>query len=93
MHLRITQKLAKKIKEPVKLPALEAHPEPLADWTANLFIHDRTHYIICSNTATLYSCLSSAQELQTTVSSSSPLSKEFEISWKTTAWRRLIFKG
>ena len=57
MHLRITQKLAKKIKEPVKLPALEAHPEPLADWTANLFIHDRTHYIICSNTATLYSCL------------------------------------
>ena len=57
MHLRITQKLAKKIKEPVKLPALEAHTEPLADWTANLFIHDRTHYIICSNTATLYSCL------------------------------------
>ena len=36
MHFRLTQKLAKKLKETGTLPALEAHQNPLADWTANL---------------------------------------------------------
>ena len=57
MHFRLTQKLAKKIKETGTLPALEAHQNPLADWTANLFTADRTQYVILCNTATMYTCL------------------------------------
>lgn len=57
MHFRLTQKLAKKIKEPVSLQTLEIHQNPLADWTANFFTADRTQYIILCNTATMYSCV------------------------------------
>ena len=57
MHFRLTQKLAKKIKETGTLPALKANQNPLADWTANLFTADRTQYVILCNTATMYTCL------------------------------------
>ena len=57
MHFRLTQKLAKKIKEPVPLQSLEKHPDPLCDWTANLFTVGRTQYVILCHTTTLYSCL------------------------------------
>ena len=57
MHFRLTQKLAKKIKETGTLPALEAHQNPLADWIANFFTADRTQYVIVCNTATMYTCL------------------------------------
>lgn len=57
MHFRLTQKLAKKIKEPGSLPALKAHENPLADWTANFFTAARTQYVIVCNTATMFSCL------------------------------------
>ena len=55
MNFRLTQKLAKKIKVP--LQPLDAHENPLADWTANFFTADRTQYVIVCNTATLFSCL------------------------------------
>lgn len=57
MHFRLTQKLAKKIKEPVSLQTLEAHQNPLADWTANLFTANRAQYVLVCNTATMYTCL------------------------------------
>ena len=57
MHFRLTQKLAKKLKEPVSLQTLNAHQNLLADWTANLFTAARTQYVIVCNTATMFSCL------------------------------------
>ncbi|HBB17261.1 MAG TPA: hypothetical protein DCZ97_09805 [Syntrophus sp. (in: bacteria)] len=53
---RVTQKLADKIKVaiPIALPRAE---DPLADWTANLFVADRNQYIIVTNTASLYSVI------------------------------------
>lgn len=56
MIIRITQKLAKKIK--VSPPtALPRDPNPFADWTANLFTAERTQYIILTNSTCLYSVL------------------------------------
>jgi hypothetical protein len=54
MILRVTAKLGKKINA-APCAALPADPNPYADWTAHLFIADRTHYVLLSNTASLYS--------------------------------------
>lgn len=52
MIIRLTQKLAKKLKvTPIALPRA---PGPLADWTANLFNVGRTQYILLTNSASLY---------------------------------------
>jgi len=52
--LRLTQKLAKKIKV-VPVAALPPHENPLLDWTANLFMVSRWQCIILTNSASLYS--------------------------------------
>ena len=57
MNFRLSQKLAKKIKEDKGLKKIEAHAEPLADWSANIFVANRTQYVVCCNTASLYSCV------------------------------------
>jgi hypothetical protein len=54
MIIRLTEKLAKKIKE-TELLSLPLADNPLAEWTARLFAVDRTQYILITNTATLYS--------------------------------------
>jgi hypothetical protein len=54
MILRLTQKLAKKIKA-VPAAALPPHDNPLLDWTANLFMVLRWQCIILTNSASLYS--------------------------------------
>ena len=54
MILRVSQKLNSKIK----IGALQTLPldeNPFADWSANLFVSDRTQYILVSNTKSLYS--------------------------------------
>lgn len=56
MIIRLTQKLAKKIKV-APTAALPRNPNPFADWTANLFTAERTQYIILTNSASLYSVL------------------------------------
>ncbi len=54
MILRLSQKLAKKVKTtPTRVLPLDANP--FADWSAHLFTADRTQYILFSNTASLYS--------------------------------------
>lgn len=54
MIIRITQKLAKKIKV-VPIAALPPHDNPILDWTANLFMVSRWQCIIFTNSASLYS--------------------------------------
>jgi hypothetical protein len=54
MIIRMTDKLARKVKETV-LPVMPKDPNGLADWSARLFTFDRAQYILISNTATLYS--------------------------------------
>ena len=56
MIFRITEKLAKKIKEsPQKsIPPAES---PYLDWTANLFYVNKVQYIIVTNTQSLYSII------------------------------------
>jgi hypothetical protein len=56
MILRLSQKLAKKIKEG-KLPEKPLDENSHADWSCHLFTADRTQYIIMSNTKSLYSCV------------------------------------
>lgn len=56
MILRLSQKLNSEIKAG-KLAELPPHENPFADWSAHLFVVDRTQYIILSNTASLYSCV------------------------------------
>ena len=54
MIIRISAKLGKKIHiSPGK--ALPTEPNPFADWSAHLFTADRAHYIIVTNTSSLYS--------------------------------------
>jgi hypothetical protein len=54
MNIRLSQKLATKVK--VKSPgSLPLHQNPLADWSAHLFVADRTQYILLTNTKSLYS--------------------------------------
>ena len=54
MIFRLSQKLAKKLKEGT-LPSLPLDENPYADWSAHLFTADRTQYIIVTNTKSLYS--------------------------------------
>jgi hypothetical protein len=54
MVIRLSQKLATKIKTaPTRVLPLDENP--LADWSAHFFIADRAHYILITNTASLYS--------------------------------------
>jgi len=54
MILRLSQKLAKKLKEST-LPAVPLDENPYADWSAHLFTVARTQYIIVANTKSYYS--------------------------------------
>ena len=54
MIFRLSQKLAKKIKE-ASSQSLPPDPNPFADWSCHLFTADRTQYILVTNTASLYS--------------------------------------
>jgi len=54
MIIRLTQKLAKKIKV-VPATAAPRAENPFVDWTANLFAVGRVQYIILTNSASLYS--------------------------------------
>ena len=56
MILRLSQKLAKKIKAGT-LTEMSLDENPYADWSCHLFTAGRTQYIIMSNTASLYSCV------------------------------------
>jgi pRiA4b ORF-3-like protein/uncharacterized protein DUF6933 len=54
MILRLSQKLAKKVKAGT-LSSLPPDDNPYADWSANLFTASRTQYILLTNTQSLYS--------------------------------------
>src|SRR5450755_1309087 len=54
MIFRLSQKLNTKIKAGT-LPTLPLNENPLADWSAHLFVAGRTQYILLSNTKSLYS--------------------------------------
>ena len=56
MILRLSQKLCTKIKVG-SLKTMPLDDDPFADWSAHLFVVDRTQYIIVSNTKSLYSTL------------------------------------
>ena len=60
MIFRLTQKLAKKIKEAPNR-SYPAGPNLYTDWSAHLFTAQRVQYIIVSNTASLYSLVSYAR--------------------------------
>lgn len=53
MIFRLSQKLNTKIKAGT-LPALPLDENPLADWSAGLFLVGRTQHILVSNTKSLY---------------------------------------
>src|SRR6266478_6608336 len=54
MIIRLSQKLCTKIKAG-SLKTIPLDNNPFADWSAHLFLADRTQYIILSNTKSLYS--------------------------------------
>ena len=54
MILRLSQKLNAKIKAG-PLPAIPIDENLFVDWSCNLFVADRTQYVIVSNTKSLYS--------------------------------------
>ena len=54
MIFRLSQKLNAKIKAGT-LRTLILDENPFADWSAHLFVADRTQYILLSNTKSLYS--------------------------------------
>jgi hypothetical protein len=56
MIFRVSQKLNAKIKVGT-LAALPLAQNPLADWSAALFVAGRTQYILLSNTKALYSAV------------------------------------
>jgi hypothetical protein len=56
MILRLSEKLRTKIKAG-KLSEKPLDENLYADWSAHLFVVDRTQYIILSNTASMYSCV------------------------------------
>ena len=60
MILRLSQKLCTKIKAGT-LSTVPLDENPLADWSAHLFVADRTQYILLSNTKSLYSTVFYAQ--------------------------------
>ena len=69
MIFRLSQKLNTKIKAGV-LDSVRLDDNPYADWSAHLFVVDRTQYIILSNTKSLYSCVMYGKGSRTTASSS-----------------------
>ena len=54
MIFRLSQKLNSKIKVGT-LPPLPLNENPIADWSAHLFVADRKQYLLLSNTSSLYS--------------------------------------
>lgn len=54
MIFRLSQKLNDKIKAGT-LATLPLDENPFADWSAHVFVADRTQYILLSNTKSLYS--------------------------------------
>jgi hypothetical protein len=54
MIFRLSQKLNTKIKAGT-LETVPLDENPFADWSAHLFVSDRTQYILLSNTKSLYS--------------------------------------
>lgn len=56
MILRLSQRVAKKIKT-VPTLALPLDENPFADWSVHAFTVNRAHYLILTNTASLYSCV------------------------------------
>lgn len=54
MILRLSQKVTKKIKT-VPTLVLPLGKNPFADWSVHAFTADRAHYLILTNTASLYS--------------------------------------
>lgn len=60
MIFRLSQKLCTKIKAG-KLSETPLDQNPFADWSAHLFVADRTQYIILSNTKSLYSTVLDAK--------------------------------
>ena len=56
MIFRLSQKLSTKIKAGPLLGE-PPHENPLADWSAHLFVADRTQYILVSSTRALYSAV------------------------------------
>lgn len=54
MIFRLSQKLNNKIKAGTLHP-LPLNENPFADWSAHLFVADRTQYVLVSNTKSLYS--------------------------------------
>ncbi len=54
MIFRLSQKLSSKIKVGT-LPVLPLDENPLADWSAQLFLVERAQYILLTNTPSLYS--------------------------------------
>jgi hypothetical protein len=56
MIFRLSHKLATKIKAGA-LGALPPHEDPLADWSARLFVAGRTQYLLLSNTKALSSAV------------------------------------
>jgi len=56
MIYRLTNKLAKKIKEH-PTHALDFSGNPFLDWAAEAFIAERTHYILITHSASLLSCV------------------------------------
>lgn len=64
MIFRLLQKLNTKIKAgPLKAMPLDENP--FADWSAHLFVADRTQYILLSNTKTLYSVVTFGKGITT----------------------------
>jgi len=70
MIVRLSQKLNAKIKGGT-LPTLPPDDNPFADWSAHLFLVDRTQYILVSNTTSLYSIVMYGKGSRTTLASSS----------------------
>src|SRR5262245_45591776 len=56
MIFRLSQKLNAKVRAGA-LPALPLHENPIADWSAHLFVAGRTQYVLLSNTKSLYSAV------------------------------------
>ena len=62
MIIRVSQKLGTKIKAG-SLTTVPLDENPFADWSAHLFVADRTQYILLSNTKSLYSTVMYGQEI------------------------------
>ena len=56
MIIRLSEKLNAKIKAG-DLPSLPLDENPFADWSGNLFVADRTQFILVTNTKSLYSTI------------------------------------